>query len=184
MLKLAFPSPSVDQRLWYNGKDRQHGLKYQGVMAPDGLFLQVWGPFQGRRHDAALLHESGLLDLLRTRFSAYGLYGDPAYPLSSVLIRPFRGAKVLTEAEKAFNTSMSSVRESVEWGFGMITNMFQSLLFTRKQKLLESPLEQSYQVSAFLLNCRTCLRDGNQVSKYFSLKPPSLSEYLRKQVHE
>lgn len=161
----------------FNGKDRVHGLKFQGVMAPDGLFLQVWGPFAGRRHDVAMLDASGLLEALRERFPTFGLYGDPAYPLSSVLFRPFRGA-VLSQVEEQFNTEMSSVRESVEWGFGMITNSFQSLSFTRKEKILERPLAQWYQVAALLMNCRACLRGSNQISSYFSLPPPSIEIYL------
>ena len=42
------------------------------------------------------------------------LYGDPAYPLRIHLQAPFRNA-VLTPAMQAFNSSMSAVRESVEW---------------------------------------------------------------------
>lgn len=128
-----------------------------------------------------MLRASGLLDALRLRYPQFAIYGDPAYPLSSTLLRPFRGAAVLAEAELAFNASMSSVRESVEWGFGTITNTFQSLDFQRKEKMLERPLAQWYQVAAFLVNCRACLRGGNQISKYFGLNPPSLPVYLRNQ---
>jgi len=162
----------------YNGKDRVHGYKYQGLSAPDGIMLQMWGPFPGRRHDVAMLRESGLLALLREVFPEFGIYGDPAYPLSFILVRPFRGAAVLPEAEASFNTEMSSVRESVEWGFGMLTNTWQSFSFTRKEKMLERPLALYYQVATLLMNCRTCMRGGNITSTYFNLAPPSLEQYL------
>lgn len=143
------------------------------------MFLQLWGPFIGRRHDVAMLRASGLLRVMQERYPQSALYGDPAYPLSSVMLRPFRGAAILQEAEQAFNVAMSSVRESVEWSFGMVTSTFQSLAFQRKEKMLERPLAQSYQVAAFLVNCRTCMRRRNQISDYFGMAPPSLLVYLR-----
>ena len=83
---------------------------------------------EGRKHDAGMLADSGLLnDLQRFAFSTTGqamcLYGDPAYPLRIHLQAPFRNA-VLTPAMEAFNSSMSAVRESVEWLFGDIVNYF------------------------------------------------------------
>ena len=42
------------------------------------------------------------------------IYGDPAYPMRAHLIQPFRD-RVLTPQMQAFNTSMSKVREAVEW---------------------------------------------------------------------
>ena len=79
---------------------------------------------EGRKHDAGMLADSGLLsDLQRFAFSSTGqpmcLYGDPAYPLRIHLQVPFRNA-VLTPAMQAFNSSMNAVRESVEWLFGDI----------------------------------------------------------------
>jgi hypothetical protein len=100
------------------------------------------------------------------------------------MLRPFGGAHVLAEEEEAFNTAMSSVRESVEWGFGMVTNIFQALAFTRKEKLLERPLSHYYQTEALLVNCRTSMRRTNQISKYFDLQPPTLEEYLGTVSHE
>jgi nuclease HARBI1 len=138
----------------------------------------MFGPISGRRHDAVILRQSGLVEIMRDRLPQFAIYGDPAYPLSSVLLRPFRGAAVASEAEAEFNTAMSSVRESVEWSFGAVTNLFQALSFSRKEKMMERPLAQSYQVATLLFNCRTCLREGNQISSYFAVDPPQLQDYL------
>ena len=71
-----------------------------------------------------MLADSGLHNNLQHfAFSTTGqhmcLSGDPAYPLRIHLQAPFRNA-VLTPVMQAFNSSMSAVRESVEWLFGDI----------------------------------------------------------------
>ena len=68
-----------------------------------------------------MLADSKLLDQLeRIAFSTAGrplcLYGDPAYPLRVHLQGPYKHA-VLTPLQEAVKTSMSSVRESVDWLF-------------------------------------------------------------------
>ncbi|KAL1483248.1 hypothetical protein MTO96_033326 [Rhipicephalus appendiculatus] len=52
----------------------------------------------------------------------YCLYGDPAYPLRPLLLKPYSGAS-LTPEQVAFNKAMSSVRQAVEWGFGKIAGL-------------------------------------------------------------
>ncbi|KAH7939768.1 hypothetical protein HPB52_017261 [Rhipicephalus sanguineus] len=47
------------------------------------------------------------------------IYGDPAYPLRPLLMKPYGGA-ALTATQQEFNSSMSAVRQAVEWGFGEI----------------------------------------------------------------
>ena len=93
---------------------------------------------EGKRHDAGILRESGLLeDLERHAFSPRGapmcLYGDPAYPMRVHLQAPFKEVH-LTQEMMDFNKSMSSVRVSVEWAFGHVLNSFQALDFKRKSK--------------------------------------------------
>ncbi|KAJ0400011.1 hypothetical protein ATCC90586_008117 [Pythium insidiosum] len=51
----AFGRPSKHQKEVYNGHKRKHSLKYQAVMAADGMFCDVFGPEAGRRHDMYLL---------------------------------------------------------------------------------------------------------------------------------
>ena len=59
------------------------------------------------------------------------VYGDPAYPIRARLQRPYKGG-VLTPAQQDFNTSMSTVRPSVEWIFGDIVNYFKFLDLKKK----------------------------------------------------
>lgn len=93
-------------------------LKYQSVMCPNGIVCQHYGPYPGRRHDAGILQCSGLYAKLEKLVGPHQfvIYGDPAYPLKPLLMKPYGGSS-LTTTQLAFNNSMSRVRQAVEWGF-------------------------------------------------------------------
>jgi len=59
--------PSENQREFYNGHKHRHGYKFLGITAPNGLCVWAWGALPGRRSDAWLVHDSGLLQELRAR---------------------------------------------------------------------------------------------------------------------
>ncbi|CAM9544747.1 unnamed protein product [Pylaiella littoralis] len=88
--------PKRDQRLFYNGHKRKHAMKFQGVITPDGLFVDLWGPVVGTPHDSYWLEQSGLLQKLSTLNSPSGhpyyLYGDPAYGMRNHLLCPYNAA--------------------------------------------------------------------------------------------
>ena len=122
--------PSHFQKRTYSGHKRFHGVKFQSVVTPDGFFGHFYGPVNGNRHDSFMLGESGILPLLQNYMTnldqPYALFGDPAYPQSSILLGGFRNPPPGSEAA-AFNTVMSKVRESIEWGFGQIIQMWPEL---------------------------------------------------------
>ena len=174
--------PKLNQRVVYSGHKRVHGLKFQSIMAPNGLFAHFYGPIEGRRHDAGMLRESGVendmrLHMTRPNNETYCVYGDPAYPLSPYIISPFRGG-VITANQARFNKRMSKVRVSVEWGFNKLISIFAFLDYKKNQKLYLQPVGKYYKVAALLINCHTCLY-GSETTSYFGLQPPSLQEYLR-----
>jgi hypothetical protein len=136
---------------------------------------------EGKRHDAGILADSGLMQQMQQNaYSPTGqvmcLYGDQAYPLRIQLQAPFRNA-ILTPQMQAFNTSMSSVRNSVEWLFGDIVNYFKFLDFKKNLKIELSSIGKYYLVSAILRNALTCLYH-NQTSTFFDIEPPTLQEYF------
>ena len=53
--------PTKNQRIVYNGHKRVHAIKFQSVVAPNGLIANLYGPMEGRRHDYALLNASGII---------------------------------------------------------------------------------------------------------------------------
>ena len=124
---------SSSERVQYNGHKRVHSIKFQSVVAANGLIGNLYGPLEGRRHDSDMLAMSGLLQVLEAHsISPTGqplcLYGGPVYPLRVHLQGPFKGA-ALTPQQEAFNQSMSKVRTSVEWVFGDIVEYFAFLDF-------------------------------------------------------
>jgi len=48
--------PTHGQRACWDGHHRSHDLLFQGIKAPDGLTLQVSGPWEGKHHDAHMTH--------------------------------------------------------------------------------------------------------------------------------
>lgn len=131
--------PAHNQRIVYNGHKRVHSLKFQSIMAPNGISAHFYGPVEGRRHDASLLRERGVeIDMSRHMTSpnneVYCVCGDPAYPLTPYIIPPFKGA-ILSANEARFNKRMSSVRVCVEWGFGKLLSLFAFLDYKINHKL-------------------------------------------------
>ena len=59
--------PETNQRLLYNGHKRVHGIKFQSVVAPNGMIANLYGPVEGKRHDSGMLAESKLLNQLSQR---------------------------------------------------------------------------------------------------------------------
>ena len=146
--------------------------------APNGLIAHLFGPIEGRRHDAFMLGESGLNHILQ-RFrksdgEPYNIYGDPAYGITRNILAPFSGAR-LTADQQEFNSQMSKVRCSVEWGFGKIIQNFAYLDFKKKLKGLVA-------TSCKILCCWSSTDKLSYMLicvPFFNLDPPSLETYLR-----
>ncbi|XP_070379835.1 uncharacterized protein [Dermacentor albipictus] len=170
--------PTYNQRMYFSGHKRVHVVKYQAIMCANGIVCDLAGPYLGHRHDAGILRESGLYEKLLQLMqgNTFTIYGDPAYPLRPLLMRPYAGAR-LNEQQQEFNTAMSTVRQSVEWGFGKTISLFAFLDYKKNQKVFLQNVPQMYKVATILTNCHTCLH-GNQVAMFFHLRPPPLKEYL------
>ena len=173
--------PSHNQRIVYNGHKKVHSLKFQSVVAPNGMIANMYGPVEGKRHDSGMLADSGLLNQLQQH--SYGqngralcIYGDPAYPLRVHLQSGFKGANI-TQQQMLWNKAMSEARVSVEWIFGDIINYFKFLDFKKNLKLELSAIGKMYLVCALLHNARCCLYK-NTTTKQFDLDPPILEDYL------
>ncbi len=176
--------PIRNQRAVYNGHKRVHALKFQSVVAPNGLIANLFGPVEGRRHDAAMLVMSGLLEELQQHsFAPNGqalcIYGDPAYPHRIHLQCPYQQRQGLTPEQQAFNQSMSHVRVSVEWIFGEIVTFFKFVDFKKDLKIGLHPVGKTYVVCALLRNALTCLY-GSNTAFYFGLEPPNLEFYFNR----
>ena len=172
--------PIYGQKQMFNGHKRTHGLKFQLVTAPDGMIVHLSGPWVGCCNDARMLRESNLNSLLADHCSTadgrYVLYGDSGYPQQTYIRTPYRVGQ-LTPAHESFNSAMSRVRQTVEWGFRDIVTTFAFLDFKKNLKVLLQPVGKLYFVGAILTNVYTCMH-GNNTASYFMLDPPTLDEYL------
>jgi hypothetical protein len=106
--------PGQIQEVVYNGHKQGHGVKFQSVVTPDGLIIDLYGPIEGSRHDAFLFMKSQLgqrisaLPLSPDQKCFY-LYGDAGYQglsrdIYTPFINPVRGS-----IEAKFNLEMSRV---------------------------------------------------------------------------
>lgn len=172
--------PQLHQRHLFSGHKRQHGVKFQAIVTPDGIVSHLGGPFTANRHDAAILTQSGLLPFMEQQFRDdkrnFCLFGDAGYPISAHLVCPFKGAS-LTEDQRAFNVEMSRSRICVEWSFGKVIELFAFLDFKKNLKLFLQPIAKYYVVATILANCHTCLY-GSQTTSLFNTRAPTLQQYL------
>ena len=140
----------------------------------------MFGPIEGKRHDAFMLGVSGLSNKLnrlqKPNGEPYVIYGDPAYGLRRNILALYRGAQI-TDDQQELNSKMSKLRVCVEWGFGKICPLFAFLDFKKNLKILLQPIGKHFLVATLLTNCHTCLY-GSQTGKFFELDPPTLENYL------
>ena len=176
------------QRSFYTRYKKAHGLIFQAVMAPNGLFIDVWGPACGRHGDPWCVNHSGivarmlhLVGLARGP-GPYTCYGDAIYTPSLAIRRAIRGV-VLPQIVRDHNQGLNKARTSVEHGFAKASSLWQFLDVTRNHQLLLCPvgLGKAHRVAFFFTNCHTCCY-GSQTSSKFGCAPPSLSGYLRGEV--
>jgi len=106
----------INENLWdhqtFSGKERQHGLKYQACVFPNGMCC-VWGPWRGTEHDATMFSETEVIEILHQWLEESGEdlsgYGDSAYPIhrhmQRILRAPDHGS--LTRLERRYNALMA-----------------------------------------------------------------------------
>jgi nuclease HARBI1 len=181
--------PVLHQRVAYNGHKKFHAQKFQAVVLPNGMLAHLFGPWEGRHHDRALLTESGLLETClehaiqpdsepgdEPQHRYFQLFGDPAYGVSPVMMSPF-AENGRTPEQLQWNNAMSKVRIEVEHFFGIMCQTWPFLNAYWKMRPYSSPVGTYYRTAALLTNVITCFR-GNQISSVFNCTPPSLEEYL------
>ena len=80
----------------YSGFYKMHGLKFQSVVGPNGLIIELYGPRPGARGDAHMLYTTNFRDRMQRLSQLIGagndyyMYGDAAYPLTRFTMRGFK----------------------------------------------------------------------------------------------
>lgn len=170
--------PTYGQEAMYNGWKRQHKVKYQCVVLPNFLIGDWFGPAAGRAHDSQVLADSNMVQRLRAMRDRLDvplcIYGDPAYPVSDVLLRAPKGR--MTATMEAYATLMSHYRESVEWVFGKMGELWPFVTDVRRKMTGSRATSKEDCVAALLTNYHTC-RYGGVANRYFDTLPPTMREY-------
>ena len=124
------------------------------------MVVHIYGPVDGRRNDAFMLAESGLLPqlvLLTIGGISYLVYGDSAYPVTRNMTVPFCSTVATPGSiEARINEEMAVARTCTsEWWYGICTNTFQTLDFARWQRQWLTAPALQYFVATLLVNCRS-----------------------------
>jgi hypothetical protein len=169
-------APSIGQQDAFNGHRHMHALKYQTVVAPDGIIIHISKGYPGTAHDYTIYEESGLIDILNefafdSNGNSLATYGDAAYEPDPHMIVGYRGH--LEPDQEQFNQGCSNMRIIVEWAFGQVTKYSSGIDFPR----LSTPAESYYRFAVLLTNIHTCYF-GNKINMHFSTDPPTLHQYL------
>jgi DDE superfamily endonuclease len=179
LVRIAKPrGPS--QRATYSGHKKFNGLKYQAVTGPDGIILNLFGPWEGRRHDMTLFRESEIEHALSEGLTGgaeqHHLYADSGYVVRPYMLAPFpRQTRDL--GELTFNRRMAKVRVTVEWAFKDVKKYFLHQSFSQKMVLSRVPIGKWYICTALLWNFRVTLY-GSPTAAHFDVEPPTLQEYI------
>jgi len=181
IFKIRRPTDGEDAA--YNGWKRMHATKYQAVVLANFMIGDYDGPHAGSAGDGNILRRSNVEERLRAMSirlgSTISVYGDAAYSLSSVIHRPHRGNRgALSLSEAAFNEEMSSFRQTVEWMFGKIKQLWPLVGDKTRRSIMMRQTGKEDVIAALLTNFHTCLC-GGVTTDYLGIAPPTLQEYER-----
>ena len=133
--------PAVNHRLWCYGHRRRHVMKFQAVMLPCVICVHLFGPYEGRCHDSAMLHDSNLLQEVAQHIPQvngrprYILYGDKGYPVEQAILAPFR--EIIRTLENGGSIDRWRVSAFVLSGvdFAGVTSQFSQLTMWKRMRI-------------------------------------------------
>lgn len=143
----------------------------------DSIWIALWGPEPGLRHDKSLLRISGwekeFEDVAVINGEQYYVYYDAAYCIRPYVKVPFVFV-IVTIIQQGFNAAMCKVIVAVEWNYKDLKQMWTENKYARSVKIRQPPITLLYIASALPLNFRTCLSGGGQAGTYLECRAPSV----------
>ena len=174
---------SIFQQALYDGHHCYHGFDYEGVTSPDGLIIRLFGPVSARHNDMGMVGIGKIQQVVSEEFreetgAPFFLYGDQGYMISPFLLS---GKSLDYTLQEKVNNAWSKQRVAVEWSFGRVVSLWQTLncfLFQQPQRRMVAAW---YLVSVFLYNCNICIYKNSEAYWHFGedARPPDIEEYLR-----
>jgi hypothetical protein len=160
--------PKEIQQAWWTGWKKLHGMKWQSVTMANGMDFEIWGPVSVRHPDAFTLNGSAIEEKLAQcqegRPLKFKMYGDSAY---------FDDEFLATGGGRG----MSSVRESVEWGYKDLKTIWKVCDWRNVLKLRDQPVAKIMFVCFLLKNIHTTFY-ACQTAVHFLIQPPTFEDYI------
>lgn len=189
---------------YWDGHHSNYEENYLGLVTPDGMCRQLYGPMPGARADSYLFDMSGLkafneklnrdranLALRRNEAAPARVcfLGDMGFGRSADMLVPYKRPKKcqLARREKRANKAVARARIGVEWWFGHLKEAFP---LSARERRLSCEVSARYipAVAALFCNFRTILRagiggggpnGGSHLSGYYGVQgPETLNEYV------
>lgn len=171
---------------YVNGKG-WHSVVLQAVVDGKGLFWDVCVGYPGSVHDARVLRQSHLWEVLSDgellnqkkvtisgRDVGHYLIGGPAYPMQNWLMKPFADTDSLTPEQRTYNTRLSSAHSVVEMTFGRLKGRWRCLLKRNDCKL---ELSKKMALTCCVLH-NICEKNGDKFKedhpdRHVNFQPPA-----------
>lgn len=174
--------PYWKQYAWFSGDKWFHCLGAQGVLAPNGLFVDWFDGPVGRQNDKYFWRDSGVNGILRDlqigNLIQYWAYGDKGYNNSSHLrAAAHLPGPPLTVLQIFENWLMAKERISVEWGYAKVKARCPLLNCPHLLKLQASDVSCIVRVAVLLSNAHTCMHQS-ETGLYYNCPAPSVEEYF------
>jgi DDE superfamily endonuclease len=97
------------------------------------MFTDCYAGEVGSVHDACMLRRSDLASQMATDATMFPdgshIIGDPAYPLSTNIMVPFKDNGRLDARQRNFNTTLSAARSVIERAFALLKGRFRRLKY-------------------------------------------------------
>ncbi|KAJ1216208.1 hypothetical protein NDU88_003814 [Pleurodeles waltl] len=123
------PDVQVLSEQVYRNLKRYHSMNVQMVCLADQYISQVNAMFPGSVHDAYILRNSSIPDMMgQIQRHRVWLLGDSGYHNMSWLLTPVRNPR--TRAEERYNESHGQTRRVIERTFGLLKARFRCLHMT------------------------------------------------------
>ncbi|KAJ1186210.1 hypothetical protein NDU88_002993 [Pleurodeles waltl] len=123
------PDMQVLSEQVYRNRKNYHSMNVQMVCLADQYISQVNAMFPGSVHDAYILRNSSIPDMMgQLQRHRVWLLGDSGYPNLSWLLTPVRNPR--TRAEERYNDAHGRTRRVIECTFGLLKARFRCLHMT------------------------------------------------------
>ena len=148
------------QRSYYNGWKSTHGIKWQTVGLPNGMMFHAWGPVSCRHNDCRTLDASDIKRQMKalqeSHVDKYVFNGDSAFFADECIRSRHRGDN-RSERDILEVDSMSKCRQSIEWDYGQIGQLWKTIIYKKGLQLRKQPVCSVVTLAFLLSNAYNCM---------------------------